>query len=78
MPACSGSPAAPADDRTRSLDAAAHDELRQIARDSYARGDLAEALDLQLKVIAAGPADADDALFLALMLFATRDLAGAS
>ena len=59
------------------LDAAAHDELRQIARDAYARGDLAEAVDLQLKVVNAGPAAANDALFLALMLFATRDLAGA-
>ncbi len=58
------------------LDAAAHDELRQIARDSYARGDLTEAIDLQLKVIAAGPPEANDALFLALMLFATHDVAG--
>jgi tetratricopeptide (TPR) repeat protein len=58
------------------LDAAAHDELRQLARDSYARGDLTEAIDLQLKVIASGPPTANDALFLALMLFATGDLAG--
>jgi tetratricopeptide (TPR) repeat protein len=58
------------------LDTAAHDELRQIARDSYARGDLTEAIDLQFKVLAAGPPAANDALFLALMLFATRDLTG--
>jgi tetratricopeptide (TPR) repeat protein len=59
------------------LDAAAHDELRQIARDSYARGDLTEAIDLQRKVLASGPATSEDSLFLALMLFATRDLAAA-
>jgi hypothetical protein len=58
------------------LDPAARDELRQIARDSYARGDLTEAIDLQHKVIASGPPDVDDALLLALMLFATRDLSG--
>jgi len=69
-PAAGGAQAASA------LDATAHDELRQIARDSYSRGDLAEAIDLQLKVVAAGPPTANDALFLALMLFATRDLAG--
>jgi tetratricopeptide (TPR) repeat protein len=69
--------AAPAADQSaQGLDAAAHDELRQIARDSYARGDLPEAIDLQLKVIAAGPPEANDALFLALMLFATHDVAG--
>jgi tetratricopeptide (TPR) repeat protein len=64
------------DHTTAALDTAAHDELRQIARDSYARGDLAEAIDLQLKVLAAGPPAANDALFLALMLFASRDLVG--
>jgi Flp pilus assembly protein TadD len=48
--------------------------LRQIARDSYARGDLTEAIDVQLKVLASGPPSADDSLFLALMLFAARDV----
>ena len=56
------------------LDAAAREGLRQIARDSYGRGDLDEALDVQRKLLASGPALADDTLFLALMLFATRDL----
>jgi hypothetical protein len=56
------------------LDSAARDELRQIAHDSYARGDLTEAIDLQLKVLACGPPSAEDSLFLALMLFAARDL----
>jgi tetratricopeptide (TPR) repeat protein len=69
-------PAVGAAQTSEPLDAAAHDELRQIARDSYARGDLTEAIDVQLKVIAAGPPAAHDALFLALMLFATRDLPG--
>jgi tetratricopeptide (TPR) repeat protein len=59
------------------LDTAAHAELRQIARDCYARGDLTEAIDVQLKVLASGSPDAEDALFMALMLFATRDLPGA-
>jgi tetratricopeptide (TPR) repeat protein len=63
-------------DRFPPLDEAALDELRQIARDCYARGDLAEAIDLQLKVRGSGPPDAQDAQFLALMLFATRDLPG--
>jgi tetratricopeptide (TPR) repeat protein len=58
------------------VDAAAREELRQIARDIYGRGDLTEAIDLQLKVLASGPPAADDALFLALMLFAARDLPG--
>ena len=55
------------------LDATAREELRQIARDSYGRGDLNEALDMQRKLLASGPPVADDTLFLALMLFATRD-----
>jgi hypothetical protein len=58
------------------LDDSARDELRQIAHDSYARGDLAEAIDLQHKVRASGPPASEDAQFLALMLFATRDLPG--
>lgn len=58
------------------IDASARDELRQIARDSYARGDLSEAIDLQRKVLASGPPSAGDALLLALMLFATRDVSG--
>jgi Tfp pilus assembly protein PilF len=56
------------------LDAAALDELRQIARDSYARGDLAEAIDVQRKVLTSGPPASDDSQFLALMLFAVRNL----
>lgn len=78
MPDPTGVAASPAatGQNAASLDAAAHDELRQIARDSYARGDLTEAINLQLKVVAAGPPTVNDALFLALMLFATRDLAG--
>ena len=56
------------------VDAAARDELRRIARDSYARGDLAEAIGVQHKVMVSGPPVADDSLFLALMLFAVRDL----
>lgn len=55
------------------LDPAARDELRQIARDSYARGDVGEAIDIQRKVIAAGSPDANDALFLALMLFGSHE-----
>jgi tetratricopeptide (TPR) repeat protein len=60
--------------RFTDLDAAALDELRQIARDSYARGDLAEAIDVQRKVLTAGPPTSDDSQFLALMLFAARNL----
>lgn len=48
-----------------------------MARESHARGDLDEAIDLQRKVMASGPPVADDALFLALMLFATRALPAA-
>jgi tetratricopeptide (TPR) repeat protein len=59
------------------LDAVARDELRRIARDAHRRGDLAEAIDVQFKVMSAGPPAADDALFLALLLFAARDNAGA-
>jgi hypothetical protein len=79
MPSHAATPVEPSGDTDQfapQLDTAAHAELRQIARDCYARGDLAEAISLQLKVIAAGPSVADDALFLALMLFATRDVAG--
>src|ERR1700676_905444 len=65
------------DQTAAALDTAAHDELRQIARDSYARGDLTEAIDLQRKVLASGPLAAEDALFLTLMLFAARDLPAA-
>jgi tetratricopeptide (TPR) repeat protein len=61
-------------DRFAPLDAAARDELREIARDSYGRGDLAEAIDIQRKLLASGPPMAGDSLFMALMLFATRDL----
>jgi hypothetical protein len=56
------------------VDEAARDELRQIASDSYARGDLAEAIDVQRKILASGPPDANDTLFLALLLFAIQDL----
>jgi tetratricopeptide (TPR) repeat protein len=56
------------------LDATDHDELRQIARDSYARGELAEAIDIQRKVMAAGDTGANDILFLGLLLFAARNL----
>jgi hypothetical protein len=57
------------------LDAVALEELRQIARDCYGRGDLDEAMDVQRKLLACGPPAATDILFLALMLFAARDLA---
>jgi tetratricopeptide (TPR) repeat protein len=63
-------------DRFAPLDASARDELRQIARDSYGRGDLTEAIDIQHKVLASGAPAADDSLFLALMLFAAKDLPG--
>jgi tetratricopeptide (TPR) repeat protein len=60
------------------LDEAAREELREIARDAHARGDLPEAINVQRKVVAAGSPVANDSLFLALLLFATRDPAGAS
>ncbi|MSP03148.1 MAG: tetratricopeptide repeat protein [Acetobacteraceae bacterium] len=63
-------------DRFAPLDESARNELRQIAHDCYARGDLAEAMSVQRKTMAAGPATADDSLFLALLLFAAQDLAG--
>ena len=56
------------------LDDAARDELRQIARECHARGELAEALDVQRKVMATGGTDPDDTLFLALLLFAAANL----
>jgi Tfp pilus assembly protein PilF len=56
------------------LDADSLDELRQIARDSYARGDLAEAVDVQRKILASAPPDPNDTLFLALLLFTAHDL----
>ena len=59
------------------LDPAAREELRQIARDCHGRGDLAEALDIQRKVLASGPPAVADTLFLALLLFAARDLPAA-
>jgi hypothetical protein len=59
------------------LHAEARDELRRIARDCYGRGDLAEALDIQRKVLASGAPAAHDALFLALMLYADRDFRAA-
>jgi len=63
-------------DRFLPLDESARDELRQIARDCYARGDLVEAVDIQHKVRGSGPPTTADAQFLALMLFAMRDLPG--
>lgn len=63
-------------DGVAGLDDNARDELRQIARDSYARGDLTEAIHLQRKAIAAGPPVSDDAQFLSLLLFAVHDLTG--
>ena len=54
-------------DRFAPIDASAHDELRQIARDAYARGDLNEAVIVQRKVLASGPPVAQDAMFLALL-----------
>jgi len=59
------------------LDDDARDELRQIARESHGRGDLVEAIDVQRKVLASGPRLAEDGLFLALLLFASRDVPGA-
>jgi hypothetical protein len=61
-------------DRFSPIDDAARDELRQIARDAYARGDLSEAIDIQRKVLSSGPPVAYDSLFLSLMLFAGRDV----
>jgi hypothetical protein len=63
-------------DRFEPLDESARDELRQMVRDIYARGDLGEAIEVQHKLLASGPPVADDSLFLALMLFADRDLPG--
>lgn len=63
-------------DRFLPLDESARDELRQIARDCYARGDLLEAIDIQHKVRGSGPPTTADAQFLALMIFAVRDLPG--
>jgi hypothetical protein len=65
------------EDRFPPLDDAARDELRQIARESHGRGDLAEAIDVQRKVLATGPRLAEDGLFLALLLFASRDMPAA-
>jgi hypothetical protein len=64
------------DDPTSALDPAARDALRQMAHAAYARGDLEETIHLQRKIIAAGPPDADDALFLALAFYAAQDLDG--
>ena len=64
------------DDPASALDPAARDALRQMAHAAYARGDLEEAAHLQRKIIAAGPPDADDALLLALTLYAARDVDG--
>jgi tetratricopeptide (TPR) repeat protein len=63
-------------DQFAPLDDAARDELRQIARDAYARGDLAEAIDVQRKVLACGERAVDDSQFMGLLLFAIRDLPG--
>jgi tetratricopeptide (TPR) repeat protein len=60
--------------RNEPLDPAARDELRQMARDNYARGDLLEAVDLQRKVLASGAPSSEDSQFLALMMFAAREL----
>ena len=67
-------PASPVPDPFAPLDGPAHDALRQIARETHARGDLAEALTVQRMVMNAGEPDAADTLFLALLLFAVRDL----
>ena len=56
------------------LDDAALDELRQIARDSHARGELAEAIDLQRKVMTSAEPDPAGPLFMALLSFAVPDL----
>jgi tetratricopeptide (TPR) repeat protein len=61
-----------AGERFSQLDADALDELRRIARDSYARGDLNEAIDIQRKVLASAPPVSDDSQFMALLLFAAR------
>jgi hypothetical protein len=63
-------------DHFQPIDKAARDELRQIAHDCHARGNLVEAIDVQRKVLASGPPAAGDALFLALLQFASRDLVG--
>ena len=59
-----------------SLDAGALDELRQIARDSHARGDLNEATAVQRNVLASAAPDPIDSLFMGFLLFATGDLPG--
>ena len=61
-------------DRFSPVDDAAREELREIARDHYGRGDLDEAIAVQNKVMSSGPSTAGDALFLGLMLFAARDM----
>ena len=63
-------------ERFSPLDATARDELRQIARDAYARGDLTEAIDVQHKVLACDDPSVDDSQFMGLLLFAIRDLRG--
>lgn len=55
---------------------AARDELREIARDHYARGSLDEAIAVQHMVMTSGPPSVADCLYLALMLFAAHDLTG--
>ncbi len=61
-------------DRFSPLDPADRDALRQIARESHARGDLDEAIDIQRKVLRSGPPTADDSQFLGLLLFAAKEL----
>jgi tetratricopeptide (TPR) repeat protein len=63
-------------DQFTPLDDAARDELRQIARDAYARGDLPEAIGVQRKVLACDLPAVDDSQFMGLLLFAIRDLPG--
>jgi len=54
------------------------DELRQAARDRYARGDLAEAVEIQQRLMTVAAADgtttADDFLFLGLMFYSAQRL----
>ena len=57
------------------LQEADHDALRQIALDCHARGELAEAIAVQRNVLASATPEAQDTLFLALLLYAVPNLA---
>ena len=57
-------------------DPAARDAMRASARDAHGRGNLADAIEIQRKLLASGPAEMRDSMSLDLLLFAARDLTG--